>query len=548
MPINEQAEALVKLLSSKGVAKISGVVKIANTGRIPQWGKLAEEFVSICGYMKEIPLWDETNIASIASQVMPESASAGGDWNPKYETVESVEELITQGLKLYNITLGPNGESIRREGIDVPYDTVESLLKEHCREYEEDSAIPGTKEKGRRIFTCARISDALKVYISNSDLYARNALRTGLTYLPEYGEQSAAYWMLKKVMELFEVKEDHDLATVMMMQWMWQTKRYAMGLEVLEPFMINFMGSAQGTMKTSFIEALTTPFKNYRVASAKLKTVLDEREYTLWAKKYVVIFDELQKGRMAKSEFGDLVAAMKSLLTAKSVGGRVMKTTHHVEMQRIFSPIASSNASIITVIRDRTGMRRFFEINVMSTTKAHPELIPIVNALLHPNGEYAEMVWGSINENLPHGYVGLDQWKEKLTAVQNTYKITDSVDLWITSADIQFVPVSYTDYNEEVINTRIKELSECVTMPEVETLNTQISPMYWKLDYVLNKECSEWVEEEMGKNAASFVGGREHMVQYLEGNGKVVIGNGMNTYVLCETPSLSAVATAGGLA
>ena len=536
---------LTSICTAANVAKINGVVKSSSSGRTPNWIKIVSEYVNSCSHIGQSPIWDETNIAQACVATLPETGVGTAEWNPVFKNVYTIEDLITQGLEVNHIKLGPNGESIRRSGIDQSYDVVESLLKEHCRNYEDDSTVPGQKEKGRKVFSVARIGDALKVYISNADIHARNQLREFLRYRDENGQQSIAFHMLKRVMELFEVKEDHDLATVMMMQWMWQTKRYAMGLEVLEPFMINFMGSAQGTMKTSFIEALTTPFKDYRVPTAKLKAVLDEREYTLWAKKYVVIFDELQKGRMAKNEFGELVAAMKSLLTAKSVGGRVMKTTHHVEMQRIFSPISSSNASIVSVIRDKTGMRRFFEVNVMSTTKAHPELIPIVNALLDVNGVYSQMVWSSINENIPHGYLGLDGWKEKLTAVQNTYVIVDSVDLWITSADIQYVPVSYDEIDAVPF---IEEIRKCNGRKDIEALNNTISPMEWRLDYVINKECTDWVEEEMGKNAASFVGGREHMVQYLEGHGKVVIHTGVETYVLCKRPSSVAMASvAGGL-
>jgi len=537
---------IANIAMAEGISKSNGSLKYTATGRKPNWVKILELYVGSCSHIGATPMFDIASIAPAVTILLPETGSSG-EWNPIYPSVKTVEELIVQGLEVHNVKLGPNGESIRRHGIDQSYDVVESLLKEHCRNYEEDSTVPGQKEKARKIFNSARIGDALKVFVSNADIHARNQLRDFLRYRNENGTQATAFHMLKRVMELFEVKEDHNLATVMMMQWMWQTKRYAMGLEVIEPFMINFMGSAQGTMKTSFIEALTTPFKDYRVPTAKLKAVLDEREYTLWAKKYVVIFDELQKGRMAKNEFGELVAAMKSLLTAKSVGGRVMKTTHHVEMQRIFSPIASSNASIINVIRDKTGMRRFFEINVMSTTKAHPELIPIVNALIDPAGEYAKIVWSSINENLPTGYVGLDDWKQQLTSVQESYTIVDSTDLWLNSADILFIPVGYDELSPEAVKKHIANLQACKGHKEIEVLNTSISPMEWKLDYVLTKECTEWVEEEMGRNAAQFVGSREHMIQHLEGYGKIVVNCAMETYVLCKSPSMVAMAEIGGL-
>ena len=547
MSIELHQRMIAKVASSQGIVKMNGVLKHSSTGRTPNWVRIMEEYANSCNHTDMIPMFDVTTIAPAVTVLLPETAAVAVDWSPIYPTVKTVDDLIVQGLEVYNVKLGPNGESIRRGGIDQSYDVVEALLKEHCRNYEEDSTVPGQKEKARKIFQATRISDALKVFVSNCDIHARNQLREFLRYRDENGSQSVAYHMIKRVMELFEVKEDHDLATVMMMQWMWQTKRYAAGLEVLEPFMINFMGSAQGTMKTSFIEALTTPFKDYRVPTAKLKAVLDEREYTLWAKKYVVIFDELQKGRMAKNEFGELVAAMKSLLTAKSVGGRVMKTTHHVEMQRIFSPIASSNASIINVIRDKTGMRRFFEVNVMSTTKAHPELITIVNALIDPSGPYAQMVWSSINENLPTGYVGLDNWKQRLTSVQEGYTITDSTDLWLQSADIRFIPVGYGDISNESLQKHIQNLQNCKGHKEIEALNTSISPMEWRLDYVLTKECTEWVEDEMGRNAAQFVGSREHMIQHLEGYGKVVANCAMETYVLCKSPSAVAMSEVGGV-
>lgn len=464
----------------------------------------------------------------------PVDTTAEPQWNPKLPTAESVEDLITNALSYYNIDLGPTGESIRRSGVDIQYDILEALVKEYCRDYEDDSKPKGAKEFKRKPYAPSRISDALKLFISNRDIHCREMLRQAIQYDPAAGDQFFAWNMLQTVLDIFQIKEDRELSTIMLMQWMWQTKRYALGMEVLEPIMLNFMGTTQGTMKTSFIEALTTPFKQYRVTNAKLKQVLDEREYTLWAKKYVIIFDELQKGRMARNEFGELITAMKSLLTAKSVGGRVMKTTHHIEMQRIFSPISSSNTSITSVIRDRTGMRRFFEMNVQTTVRADPRMIAIVNALLDVNGGYASLVWKSVNEHLRDGYMEMADYKERLYQVQDTYQIIDPTDLWLASDDIRDMPVKYSDMAEGAIKEHLDKLSACTRRTDVDALNDKIDPMVWKIDYALNKEASEWVKEEMGDNTVQYLGGREHFNQYFHSHGYVIATVGVETYILCR--------------
>ena len=534
-------DVLNRVLESKGVSKVMGHVKVTHTGRAPVWPKLLTD-VQYAWDMAGTPLTiSQDQLQELCGNCLEESGNVV-EWQPQFPTVNTISDLIQQGMEHYRIILGPNGESIRRDGIDIQYDIFESLLKEYTREYEEDSKVPGQKEAARKVFQAQRIGDALKVFVSNRDLHARDALRKRIYYREEYGSNCYAFHMVKRVMELFEVKEDHDLSTVMVMQWMWQTKRYALSQEVLEPIMINFMGAAQGTMKTSFIEALTTPFKQYRKTDAKLRDVTDEREYTLWAKKYVIIFDELQKGRMNKGEMGSLITAMKSLLTAKTVGGRVMKTTHHIEMQRIFSPIASSNASIVSVIRDKTGMRRFFEMNVMTSVRAHPELITIVNALLDPSGAYAEMVWGSINEHLPQGYMESGTWKEQLVQVQDTYTVVDNVDLWLHSGDLRDIPVKRDVLTPESVDYHMKRLMGCNTKKDIMVLNKDISPMSWQLDYELTKDATEWVEEAMGKNAAQFVGGREHMIQYLESNNHITCKCGLDTYALCNSDMLLDIA------
>jgi len=535
-------EALTRLSEQDDWRLKGGKVVRHSTGREINHAKTHED---ICKIMGE---FDPTRMKELAIGIAKfRSDAQKSSWNPKYQTVYTAHDFIVLALSHSGIDIGAAGEKITRYDMSISYEILEAHIKTFAREYEADSYMMDEKKPMRPIFPVSRISDDLKVFVNNIDISSREAIKTLLQRREEAIAQNYAYSLFHRVFEIFEVKEDIHLCCVIMMQWMWQTKRYLMGMEVVEPFMINLMGHVQGTMKTSFLEALTIPFSNYRVADAKLKQVLDEREYTLWAKKYVVIFDELQKGSMAKQDYGELVTAMKSLLTAKEVGGRVMKTTHHISMKRIFSAISSSNATIINVIRDRTGMRRFFEITVQTKTKAHPDLITIVQSLLAhspSNGGYAQQVWQSVDETIPGGYLAAyPEYAKMLTRVQNSYRPVEYWDRWLKSEDVEECPVREEEVQPDTLMIRMcTALQKCNTKKDIELLNTESDPYVWRMDYTINKEATEWVEENIGRESVKYLGGIDNMDSYFRVNGFVVAQNGVETYILCKRDSGSVIA------
>lgn len=528
------AEHFVK---ARGLCKNAQGTMVGSSGRAVKLETLWQDYNSVqaaagTGISVAMEFFEE----SIQTLLPLRSATAEPDPDRilKYKSSETIDQFLFDAMGHSGFTMGPSGESILRYGIDTPYDVLESIIKEYAREHEEESKTPGTNDHFRKIFSPARVGDALKKFISDKDVSARGLLRTLIRTYPQCTQTQAAYHMISHVLGIWEIKEDITLSTVVIMQWMWQTKRYCLDMPVLEPLMVNICGQQQGTMKTSFIKALTSPYKQYRVADAKLKSILDEREYTLYAKKYVIIFDELAKGRMDKHEMGGLITAVKAILTAETVGGRVMRTTQHIEMKRIFSAISSSNTSITNVIRDRTGMRRFYEVTVQSQHRTDTRLIHILNSLIDETTRYAELVWRSIDETLPNGYLGLSNYREQLYAVQDTYKIVDSVDLWLESGDIRDMPVQSKAIPVDGLTHHFAAFDLCETKTAIEKLNSKSDPFKWVVDYKLLKEAISWTEEEIGRNSSQFIS-RDSLLQHLNTGGYVVRQKGSEMYVLCTS-------------
>lgn len=146
-----------------------------------------------------------------------------------------------------------------------------------------------------------------------------------------------------------------EVETAVMLHFLWQTKRKLFGKPASYHMMPVFV-SAQGTGKTTAIQELIKPLLEV-VSNTTLEQFTDQRSWATLSRTYIKVVDE-----MAKAERADL-ATLKMALSAEGVlEYRPMRSNDLEQVTQNNTFIGTSNEEISGLIRDYTGVRRFFQI------------------------------------------------------------------------------------------------------------------------------------------------------------------------------------------
>lgn len=383
--------------------------------------KLYEEWIVLAedDYVKRVDF--EEIIADIISD-------GTADKSHKYQSVDSVEGIIDQTCELYDITFDTRGDKIYQNKSGISFSEFETLVCYHNDRYTED-----TPKDTRRVFATETIKRAIKIYTIRMDQKQRGILKDQMSV---YNRQDALYVneFLEWVVKSFKIDGDVMFNVAMIKHWMWQTKRYCIGMNVMSPIFCNFFGESQETGKTKFIQNLTKPFADYRIGIS-LSDMLDDRRSEAWTKNYVAVADELKLGDIGGKQLGQVIAVIKNYLTAESIEYRELGTHKFVKATRTFSPISSSNKSIVDVIFDDTGMRRFYEFKIHAKSdriKAKSRVQEFIDCDI-------DALWRGINPNLEEGYVTRsNKYGDILASVQSQYKHFDYLDIFLDDEDTYF--------------------------------------------------------------------------------------------------------------
>lgn len=168
-----------------------------------------------------------------------------------------------------------------------------------------------------------------------------------------------------------------------------------------------FVGN-QGVGKSLAVQKLLEPIKHLS-APVNFDIFKDSREFKgTFGEKLVLEFDEMSSAKKADIE------AVKNKITAERINYRVLGTTQNSTLFNMASMIGSSNSTLIDLLYDDTGKRRFYEL-ICKTQNFWKEIEQIDSLAL----------WQSVDINqpppiLPH----LDE----LTKAQQGYKNLNSVE------------------------------------------------------------------------------------------------------------------------
>lgn len=418
-------------------------------------------------------------------------------------TVKSVKEFVPQCLERLKITISPLGDEISNDyGRNIAIGDLENTLLCEAHIYNEESTVDG--KQLRRLIAATAVKDFIKKVISDrAGVHWQTTLKA-ITYNADFALYPDVY--LKGIIENFSFQGDPELNLAVLKQWLWQTKRFFMGKPVTDPIMLNLYAAKGGGGKTQIIKKLSEPLEAY-TATSTLDAVLDSREHGLFTDRYIVFFDEMSLGKIEHGQIGPLMAGLKKLLTEDKITQRNMRENSHSKKRRTFSPAATSNQPLTQLLPDDSGMRRFFEIEMLAT--------PNTARILQLRAIDASVIWKGIDENLERGYiVEGSRIHEKLKAHQAELKHRSVLDECLENMDD--VPL-YNGTDE------VKELDAIKSVAEAEKRAEELGLVVYK-PYEFSKVVKDWCEDEMDKFLAKFIPGSSKIINELRARDFYVYG------------------------
>lgn len=225
-----------------------------------------------------------------------------------------------------------------------------------------------------------------------------------------------------------------------MAHWLWLVKRNTMSLPVVHHIMPIITSPKQGGGKSTAVKRLLEPIEELML-ELKVPQVVDERSFTLFTNYLIGFFDEMAGAD--KVEISDF----KRNVTSSTLTYRPMRTNTQVKIPNICSFIGASNSQIYEIIKDTTGVRRFFAINAMD--KLNHEAINSIDYL---------QLWQGIDEKRERGYFELVQ--KQVSEKQEEMQMKDEVLLFVE--DYSIIPEGKETvivngkqlYDEYVLHTR----------------------------------------------------------------------------------------------
>ncbi len=211
-----------------------------------------------------------------------------------------------------------------------------------------------------------------------------------------------------------------------MAHWIWLVKRRLQEQAVVYHIMPIVISPKQGGGKSTAVRKLYSPMEQLTI-ELRIKQAVDERAYTLFSNYLIGFFDE-----MAGAEKVD-VNDIKSTLSSETLSYRPMRTNAQVKLRNLCSFIGTSNNQLSDMIRDTTGVRRFFPIFALD--KLDHELINKI--------DYKQL-WLGVDERLERGY--FERVKTEVDAKQANMQVKDELQLFVE--DRFLIPKSNDDVRE----------------------------------------------------------------------------------------------------
>jgi hypothetical protein len=270
--------------------------------------------------------------------------------------------------------------------INTPKSTILVMQEAYLRYFDEYKCYvneelkkPKSERKIPERYTFELFKMRFASYVATCAADSLSAYKTALRFDPCAPDE------FTKLIQCFD---GSTLQATVLKHWLWLVKRSIFfGSDKYHPIMPIFVSKSQGLGKSTLLAKLVAPIQPM-VMYSNIENITDSRCHVELSRNYIGVLDE-----MAKLERSD-INELKRVITMDSTSVREMYTTNVKSYKNNTSFIGSSNRKIIESVYDNTGMRRFFEIEVLKSINFQ---------LLESIDMFA--LWQSIDEKLPKGYI-----------------------------------------------------------------------------------------------------------------------------------------------
>jgi hypothetical protein len=519
------SDKIRELVVAERVHYKGGVLKQEGSRKeysITPWLTYVPEFNGLTEGQLRIQIIEEVEIMTSERK-----DSGFGMANYDLPTAENTLSFIEQACGQFNVNIGvmdtggapgftqfDDETSVEKA---IPFKDVCTMVKRYITEYEEDTIIngPEDKELRRHVFNVGRVLAYLEDLPREYNSKAESTVRKNVLYNEAYKDYPLSY--IGQYLQAMQAEGDIRLNAVVVLHWMWQVKRFLFGYKVIDPIFLNLFGAGQGIGKSYFVNILKRAFNGFH-RGANLSEVLDDRTYSSWARMYIMHFEELAKGKLENNQIGDVVAALKRVLTDTHVTYRELGSHQHPVLLRTASAIASANHSIIKVLPDDTGMRRFFEIAFKATKVDKP--FEVLQGW--ESSEHSEHIltglWAGIDEKAdsPLDLYGM---RQAMYDVQAEYKGESCIEQYLHYAEDPEEPILSDDPAAESI-TKHFESSRQVKADDIANYAAQIGITAVKIG-TWRENITDWYKQT--GQSTQYVTKVGNMSQLLESTGYFVL-------------------------
>lgn len=161
----------------------------------------------------------------------------------------------------------------------------------------------------------------------------------------------------QKLADLVSVVFDGDpiVNTAVIAGFIWATKSKMLGRPVHDHIMPVLVSKVQGAGKTDFVSAFVKPLEELAVGPVLISDIADRRSVDIF-RHHVLIVDDMEKLTSAA------VPILKAVLTGNKLRRRKLGSNGDVGAPQKSMLIGTANESVVDLIPDSSGHRRFYEL------------------------------------------------------------------------------------------------------------------------------------------------------------------------------------------
>lgn len=334
------------------------------------------------------------------------------------QPVNSAIRAVTNHFAVHGLYVGADGD-IRLEepsaAAHAEIAEVSIVQPPSLQQLRDDLILSGITEKSSVLMAAIR-------RILRDGAHARQKTLIGSITTPLETEQdyaTAVDGLTRFVSTAFE--GDPEVSAAIILHFMHQVKRKFAKLPVSDHQMPVFVSAQQGVGKTIAVKRLLAPLAEM-AKSVLFSDIADPRSIYVF-RHPVLIMDDMEK--LKSSE----IPVVKNRVTGEEVIARGMQSNREVGTRQRATFIGTANESVMALVPDQSGHRRFFELtfrNANPATGGDPYIWDVVNST-----DFLA-IWRSVD---PFDPSPLDIVRNKVFRIDGPPKPKSKVHAWALKLD-----------------------------------------------------------------------------------------------------------------